>query len=45
MKKQEEKRVTVYSKNGNTLEIKASLKGAFVGKGYTLEKPKTEENV
>ncbi len=33
------KTLTIYDKNGNALEIDASLKNNFVGKGYFIKNP------
>ncbi len=38
------KRVVVYSKNGNALEIREDHKSCYIGKGYSLKKP-TEKKV
>jgi len=37
------KRIEIYDKNGNSLQIAAHLKDAFIGKGYTAAAPKTKE--
>lgn len=33
------KRVTIYSKSGNALEIREDHKKQYIGKGYSLKNP------
>ncbi|MDD3452561.1 hypothetical protein [Sulfurimonas sp.] len=43
MEQKNAKRIEIYDKNGNALQIAAHLKDAFVGKGYTAAEPKQKK--
>ncbi len=37
-----QKRITIYDKNGNPMEIMPSVKSAYIGNGWFMKKPENK---